>query len=817
MVTAALQSQLCFHCQSPIPRGRPVTVKIDGETRPLCCPACLAAVQFISELNLESYYSYRDQCGVDGAADMNVTPPEIERLESIVQALSNGNRQLSLLIPDLRCVACVWLLEQVLGRLEGIQDVTVNYATRRMRIEFAPSLSVAVIAARISSLGYTVRPDQPDAARDAFTEERRSMLIRLGVAGIGMMQVMMYALATYLAAGDMEPIYESLMRWSSLALSTPVVFYSAWVFHRTAWYALRNRSLVMDVPVSIAILAAWLLSFYNTVAHGEHVYFDTATMFTFFLLTGRYVELLSRYHFQKSQDMLDHLLPGYVQRVRPDGNFVSDADDAIYDDAIYDDPIYDERVKLNTVDVGDILRVKAGDTIPADGIVVQGYSGVSEAAFTGEPLPQRKEPGSRVLAGAINHDGELLIRVRTTPDQFVVRQIAKLYEQASLYRPDWSRLADRIARWFVGIVLVIAAAAALFWYQAGNPNYAVIALTVLVVACPCALSLATPVAYSIATTTLRRNGLVVKNGAFLERAAETRAVVFDKTGTLTQAELDVVQSVPLQSLDAEACLGLATALESCSEHPIAYAFKQPNNWTVKDAAIIAGSGVQGLIGDDMYRIGRPEFATGKTASTLTAPSSEGLWVLMTQNFAPLAWFQLKDIPRVDAAATIAELHRRNIHTAVFTGDSSMTPHQITETFGVRDVIIGMTPEDKVTHLQALQKERPVMMLGDGINDMAALAAADTSLAVSPRDVFVQNSADATLLNSSLDILPRTLAFARKSRRIIRQNVIWSVSYNATAITFALMGLLPPWLAALGMSLSSVLVVSNASRLRRMER
>ena len=808
MTAAALQSRLCFHCQSPVPRGRPVTVEIDGETQPLCCPACLAAVQFIRELNLESYYSFRDQCGVDGAADMNATPPEVERLEGIVQTLANGNRQLSLLVPDLRCVACVWLLEQVLGRLEGVQEVSVNYSTRRMRVEFTPSLSVSTIAARISSLGYTVRPDQPDAARDAFTEERRSMLIRLGVAGIGMMQVMMYALATYLAGAEMEPIYQSLMRWSSLALTTPVVFYSAWVFHRAAWYALRNRSLVMDVPVSIAILAAWLLSFYNTVTHGEHVYYDTATMFTFFLLTGRYVELLSRYHFQQSQDMLDHILPAFVHRIAPGNEPLGNLHETRSDQS-------DERVKLADVGIGDILRVKAGDTIPADGIVVQGHSGVSEAAFTGEPLPQSKEPGSRVLAGAINHDGELLIRVRTTPDQFVVRQIAKLYEQASLYRPDWSRLADRMARWFVGIVLVIAAAAGVFWYQAGNPDYAVIALTVLVVACPCALSLATPVAYSIATTTLRRNGLVVKNGAFLERAAETQAVVFDKTGTLTQAELDVVQTVPLHDLDADTCLGLATALESCSEHPIAYAFRQPNTWTVTDAAIIAGSGVQGLIGDDMYRIGRPGFCTGKTASTLSAPTQEGLWVLMTRNFEPLAWFQLKDVPRVDAAETIAELHRRNIHTAVFTGDSSMSAQQISDTFGVREVITGMTPADKVTHLQALQQHRPVMMLGDGVNDMAALAAADTSLAVSPRDVFVQNAADATLLNSSLDILPRTLAFARKSRRIIRQNVIWSVSYNATAITFALMGFLPPWLAALGMSLSSVLVVSNASRLRRM--
>lgn len=807
MSATALDASICFHCHSPVPRGKPVTVEIDGQIRALCCPACLAAVQFIRELNLESYYSYRDQCGVDGAREPTIKRPEIESLESIVQVSADGSSQLNMLIPDLRCVACVWLLEQVLSRMEGLKEVSVNYSTRRVHVVFAAPLSVADIAERITALGYTVRPDVPDAARDAFVAERRSMLIRLGVAGIGMMQVMMYALATYLAGGEMEPIYESLMRWSSLALTTPVVFYSAWVFHRNAWYALKNRSLVMDVPVSIAILAAWLLSFYNTLVHGEHVYYDTATMFTFFLLTGRYIELLSRHHFQQSQDMLDHILPSHVRRVRASPE---SADSNL-------DATGDEQVRLKDIRVGDILRVQAGDTIPADGIVTAGYSGVSEAAFTGEPLPQTKEPGSRVLAGAINHDGELLIRVRTTPEQFVVRQIARLYEQASLYRPEWSRLADRIARWFVGVVLVIAAAAALFWYQMGNPDYAVIALTVLVVACPCALSLATPVAYSIATTTLRRNGIVVKNGVFLERAAETRAIVFDKTGTLTQAELSVVQTVPLHDVDADTCLSLAAALEACSEHPIAYAFRHPREWPVEGAAAIAGSGVQGQIHQHMYRIGKPEFATGRTQDVIQPPSTDGLWVLMTRDFEPLAWFQLQDVPRADAAATISALHDQGISTSVYTGDSSMTEQQIKDTFGVQDVITGMTPEDKVVHLRALQQERPVMMLGDGINDMAALAAADTSLAVSPRDVFVQNSADATLLNSSLDILPRTLAFARKSRRIIRQNVIWSVSYNATAITFALMGLLPPWLAALGMSLSSILVVSNAGRLRRLPR
>jgi P-type Cu2+ transporter len=797
-------TQLCFHCQSPVSvnsrTGTRVSITIDGEEQPLCCPACLAAVQFIREMNLESYYQYRAQCGVDSTADMNAPLPDAADLEAAVTVRADGRRQLSLLIPDLRCVACVWLLEEVLKQL-GANDIRINYATRRLKVELDENLTAASVAARIRSLGYTVKADLPDAARDAFSAMRRSMLTRLGVAGIGMMQVMMFALAAYLAGGEMEPAYQSLMRWASMALTTPVVFYSAWPFHRAAWYALRNRSLVMDVPVSIAILAAWALSVYNTLTQGHEVYFDTACMFTFFLLIGRYIELLSRYHFQQSQDLLEHLLPRLVYRVASALENVST----------------DQRIALSSVSAGDILRVRPGETVPADGVVIRGTSGISEAAFTGEPLPQHKEPGSRVLAGALNHDGELLIRVRCAPEKFVIRQIATLYEQASLYRPRWSQLADRTASWFIAAVLLIATGAALFWYQAGSPDYFVIALTVLVVACPCALSLATPVAYSVATTTLRRNGVVIKNGAFLERAAETSAIVFDKTGTLTEAALKVTRTQPTDSSTQEHCLALASALEMCSEHPIAHAFQHEHQYDVSDASVMPGNGVQGVIAGELYRIGRADFASGRTTATdAPQPPGQGLWILLTRDFQSVAWFELQDSQREEAASVIDAMNKQNLLTAVFTGDSSMSSAQITQDFGVQRVITGMSPEDKVHALKSLQSEYNVMMLGDGINDTAALAAADTSLAVSPRDVFVQNSADATLLGSSLGILPAILRFARKSRRIIRQNIVWSITYNFTVIPFALMGMVPPWLAALGMSLSSVLVVSNAGRLRRME-
>ncbi|MBU2098358.1 MAG: cadmium-translocating P-type ATPase [Gammaproteobacteria bacterium] len=791
---------LCFHCQSAIPAGIDISVAIDGEDHPLCCTSCLAAVQFIRELDLGAYYQYRDQCGTDTAADMNAATPDDARLQKATLQLSDGRQQLLLLIPDLRCVACVWLLEQVLGKMPGVSDVAVNYATRRLTVTFDHEQSTAGIARRIQGLGYTVRADAPDAARQAFSESRRNLLIRLGVAGIGMMQVMMFALASYLSAGSMEAEYQALMRWASLALTTPVVFYSAWPFHRAAWYAVRNRSLIMDVPVSLAILAAWLLSVINTFGGAHEVYFDTASMFTFFLLIGRYAELLSRFHFQQSQDLLEHLLPDTATRVE------QTPDNTVY-----------SQVALPELQAGDVLRVRPGETVPADGIVDSGCSGVSEAAFTGEPLPQLKQPGARVLAGSVNHDGELYVRVTTTADNFVIRQIARLQDTAGAYRPRWAQLADRTAQWFVALVLVTAAGAALFWYQAGNTDFIIIALTVLVVSCPCALSLATPVAYSVACTTLRRAGIVLKHGAFLERAAATTAVVFDKTGTLTEATLAVTEMLALRPeiANEHECLALASALESISNHPAAMAFSTPHAFVLQDSKVVAGSGVEAVINGHHYRIGLPAYALDRTDGEQSPPDT-GHWVSLTRDLQMLAWFRLQDKIRPDAERTVNALNTQGITTAVLTGDRSMSVADIQQQFGVTQVQTGMSPADKLDVLRQMQHNAHVMMVGDGINDVAAMAAADTSLAVTPRDSFVQNSADAMLLNNTLMTLPCVLAFARKCRRIIRQNVLWSVAYNFTVIPFALMGLVPPWLAALGMSLSSVLVVSNAGRLRRME-
>ena len=795
----------CFHCQAPLPPGETVACEKDGETRYFCCHGCEAAAQLIESLHLESFYRFREQCAVEAPSPRAQTALPPQEYADSIQPLPDGRRELRLFIPDIRCAACIWLLEQVLSKQAGVVQVQLNFAKRRLRLVCREDADLQSLLARIRELGYTPLPDRADQLRQNLEQQKRDMLLRLGVAGIGMMPVMMFALASYLAgppspqnpASGMDPLYETLLRWASLAISVPVVFFSASVFHRGAWAALRHRSLSMDLPVSLAILAAWSLSVVNTMRFGSTVYFDTACMFAFFLLIGRYIELLSRQHFQDNEDSLLRLLPASVTRVYLEGEQICER----------------QNVPMASIKPGDVLEVQAGEAIPADAVIIRGASSVSDAAFTGEPYPSFRGPGARVLAGALNHDALLLVRATSAPQEFLIAQISRLYEQATSYRPRWSLLADRAASWFIALVLGLSALAGGYWYLAGSADYVVIALTVLVVACPCALSLATPVASTIATTTLRRRGLLIRHGAFLERLAATTAVVFDKTGTLTEARLTLERIEPLALLDANTCLAIATALEQHSRHPIAQAFNTASELQAKRVEAGAG-GLEGDIDGQHYRIGTPAFAA-PGLPTLQAPSEEGLWILLVGE-QPLAWLQLRDSVRADAAALISTLREQGLRTAILSGDASAEGKAVAAALNTDELQTGLSPEDKIDAIRRLAGTEQILMVGDGVNDAGAMAAASTSIAIAPRDVIVQQSADATLLSPSLALLPQILAFAGRCRRIIRQNLVWSLLYNLAAIPLALLGMLPPWLAAIGMSLSSVLVVLNASRLRRME-
>lgn len=790
-MTLSLSQAVCFHCKMPID-GEGLSVVVAGETRQVCCHGCLSAVRQIDRLHLADYYQYRDRFDkgdTEAKRDASRDASRVDRTEEILSSVASvrGGLRLSVRVPDIRCAACTWLIESSLRQREDVRRCVTNLADKRVTMEFSGTDPMELVAF-IEGLGFSVLPDRVSEAQRVLDAERKSMLARLGVAGIGMMQVMMYAIATYVAGpGGIEPAYASLMHWASLAIATPIVVYSAGPFHKGAWRDLRHLTLGMDVPVSLAVLAAFGLSLVHTVRGSGDVYFDSVTMFTFLLLIGRFIETGSRRRFQSSRMLSDSLMPASALLVSG------------------------VRISATNIVAGDVLKVGPGESIPADGVITEGTTWVSEAAFTGESKPLSRGPGSRVLAGSDNLEGAITVRATVSYSDFVISMISKLYEESTSYKPRFALIADVAARYFVAFILLAASVSAVGWYMAGSPEWFSIGLAVLVVSCPCALSLATPVAYTVAVSTMRNNGLVIGNGTFLERLARVRRIIFDKTGTLTTGKPRIEHIVPLDEISTDEALDIAAALEAESHHPIARAFERATPVVAHGVRVFPGKGVAGRVGDRTYRLGKSDFASH---IDIGPPRQDGTWILLSAAGKPLAWFGLADEMRPEAMDVVQSL-KASFDVVMFTGDADIEARRLAGLLAIDDVSASMSPEDKVRGVRAAQARGDnVLMIGDGINDAAALAAASASISVSPADIVVQEAADATLLNADLHRIPLAIGFARRVRRVIRENIAWAVLYNIVVIPLAMAGLVAPWMAALGMSASSVLVVLNANRLHR---
>ena len=790
----------CFHCGLPVLTGNAYTAVVLEKQRVFCCPGCQAVAQTIIAGGLESYYQHRSVPSANPEALPGVLPDELllldrEDIQKPFVSTSGNVSETRLLIEGITCAACGWLIEKHLKQLPGVLETNLNLSNHRLFISWdAEQIALSDLLKTIRHIGYAAHPWQPDTVSEQMQADNRRALRKLGVAGLLWMQVMMASMATWPEFNlDLSEGMDGLLRWASLILTTPIVFYCSSEFFTGALRDLRTRHLTMDVSVSLAIAGAYAAGIWSTFTGQGDLYFDAAGMFALFLLSGRYLERRARERTSAATTQLVNLLPASCLRLAADGS--------------------SERILLSELQQGDQLLVPPGSLIPADGRIVNGHSSIDESLLTGEYLPLTKAPGDTVAAGTLNIEGPLTIDVLALGEATQLSAIVRLLERAQSLKPRLAELADTVAQWFLISVLLIAAIVGLIWWQIDSSRAFWIVLSLLVATCPCALSLATPTALTAATGSLHKLGLLITKGHVLESFQKVDTVIFDKTGTLTEGKLTLKRILPIAQLSEHECHKLAAALESHSEHPIARAFGR-TKIAAQNVSSAPGLGLEGTVNDKHLRIGRPDYVSALGGySAPQMPSTEGQWLLLGDTQQALAWFALDDQLRPDAPALLETCRARGWQVLLLSGDSSPMVQHIAQQLNIDDARGGLTPDDKLTVLQGLHEQgRHVLMLGDGVNDVPVLAAADISIAMGSATDLAKTTADAILLSNRLSSLVSALAVAKKTRRVIIENLGWATLYNGLVIPFAAIGWVTPGWAALGMSVSSLLVVLNALRL-----
>ncbi len=792
----------CYHCALPVPPGSRFTARVLGETREFCCPGCQAVAEAIVAGGLEGYYRHRTESAANPEALPAQLGDELALLDrpDVQQPFVQHQGELAettLILEGISCAACGWLIEKHLRRLPAVAEAGLNLSNHRLHVRWADGqLPLSGLLAELRRIGYAAHPYQPDKAAEQLAEENRRSLRQLGVAGMLWFQAMMATMATWPEFNiDLSAEMHEILRWVAMFLTTPIVFYSCQPFFRGALRDLRTRHLTMDVSVSLAIGGAYLAGIWTAITGKGDLYFDAVGMFALFLLAGRYLERRARERTAAATAQLVNLLPASCLRLDEAGN--------------------SQRILLSELRIGDRVLVPPGAVLPADGLILAGQSSVDESLLTGEYLPQPRQAGDSVTGGTLNVEGPLTLQVQALGDDSRLSAIVRLLERAQADKPRLAQLADSAAQWFLLVLLALAAVVGLFWWQHDASRAFWVVLSMLVATCPCALSLATPTALTAATGSLHKLGLLLTRGHVLEGLKRIDTVIFDKTGTLTEGRLTLRAVQPLGELGGERCLALAAALENRSEHPIARAFgRAPQPAEAVESH--PGLGLEGVVDGQRLRIGQAAFVCALSGQPAPAmPNEHGQWLLLGDARGPLAWLVLDDRLRDDAPALLQACRERGWRTLLLSGDSSPMVQSVAAELGIDEVHGGLRPDDKLAILKQLHGEgRHVLMLGDGVNDVPVLAAADISVAMGSATDLAKTSADAVLLSNRLDSLVQAFVLARRTRRVIVENLVWAGLYNGLMLPFAALGWITPAWAAIGMSVSSLTVVLNALRLTR---
>jgi len=788
---ASVTATACFHCGLPTAQVGPWRAPVLGAPRDFCCAGCLAVASAIASAGHAAYYETREQAGAkpQGMPDALVyDDPQAQKQFTV--SIAPHERSATLILEGIRCAACLWLNEQTLRRLPGVLRADINYATRRAQVAWDPSrIRLSQIIEAVRAVGYDAYPYDPSRQSALDLGARRKALWGLFVAGFGAMQVMMYAFPAYVdeGVGTLSPDAESLMRWASLLLTAPVLVFSCGPFFTGAWSELRRLRPGMDTPIALGIGAGFAASTWATLTGTGTVYFDSIAMLVFLLLGVRYLELAARQRAARSLDRLARWAPSTAFRL--DGNSVA-------------------SVQAHELAAGDSVLIPPGDRVPADGIVERGRSSVDESLLTGESMPVAKDVGSALVAGSVNVEQELVMRVQRAGTATRAAEIARLVERATASRPKLVAAADRLAHALTWVVLAVAVVAGL---HSGNGW---VAIAVLVATCPCALALAAPVALTRAAGDLLARGVVLTRASALETLAQATDVVFDKTGTLTAGHFRVAQVRLLGAARESDCLALAGGLEAASRHPLARAFDAMDRAPVTEVRNTPGRGMEGQWQGRRIRIGSESFCGELAGPTLAtaAPKASCTPVFLADERGWLAAFTLQDELRPEAADVVAALRGKGLRLHLLSGDHPDAVDAVAARLGIADAVASVLPQDKLAYVARLQGAGGIVaMIGDGLNDAPVLARADVSFAMGSGADLSQRQADFVLMGDSLAEVPVAFSLARRAMRIVKQNFGWALAYNAFALPLAATGWIGPWEAAVGMAASSFIVVLNALR------
>ena len=872
----------------------------------MCGDACRTAAVTIANAGLDAWYRLRNHTEAQGAATADprhraeIEAWRVPELESLLVrrtgeddrdgGAAGGTNAVTLTVAGMRCAGCAWLVERLLAGVPGVSGVTVDFPLRRAEVRFEPKATrLHTLLETLAGAGYRAAPYTPHAEEAAIESERRTRIQGLGISALFGMQVMLLSIALYASDhyGGMDPAFERLFRWLALTLTIPVLVWPGRTFFTGAGAALRGRRLTMDVPVALGLSIAFAGSTFATIAGEGEIWFDSVVMFVTLLSGARYLELVARRRASTAIRALARSAPLVATRVRARGACDTTADGSrrgaearagnttgLQGEAGGEAT---ERVPAAALRQGDRVRIRPGEAVPADGVVRSGHSAFDESLLTGESEPVTRSAGGHVLAGSVNGFGVVEIEVIRSGDATVLGGVLRRAEQAARERPAIAELADRAAAWFVGGVLVLAVGVAIGWLLHDPSRVIPVLVSVLVVTCPCALSLATPAAVTAALGALARAGLIVTRANAVERLALATHCLADKTGTLTEGRFRLRSVSALAGVSQSRCLALAAALERYATHPAASAFvaagdgrtatdaqpsvpecdsrsvdsgsgtwefgaraagqragacrqdatnaarrDSPGALEVRDASAHTG-GVAGRIGDVLHAVGSLQFVAGACGLVVDAESDpgprgeeeDGTRVYLSREGELLARFILADALRAGARGLVEGLRARGIETTIASGDSAEAVERAAVALGVRHHLSGLSPEDKLDEAARLAaRGERVLMLGDGVNDAPALAGAHVSVAMGRGAAAAATRADAVLIGDIPGTLVAGLDIARRARRIVKQNLVWAVGYNLVALPLAAAGAVPPWAAAIGMSLSSLAVAGNALRLSR---